>query len=212
MTQTIEIRNNHFVLHPLGGAYWQEKEMLLIADVHLGKATHFRKEGIAIPLKTMHKNYFNLDKLIEYFKPKTISFLGDLFHSKINKEWLYFEDWCSEVSAKLILIKGNHDIIAEEKFKNLDILLMEDWQSNSFFLTHHPEEAEGVFNICGHVHPGIHLKGPGRQKLKLPCFYQTENQLILPAFGDFTGNFSLKPTKKDKVFAVTPDEVILVSG
>jgi metallophosphoesterase superfamily enzyme len=45
----IEIRDNHFDLLIQKAIFWQEKQTLLIGDLHLGKITHFRKEGIAIP-------------------------------------------------------------------------------------------------------------------------------------------------------------------
>jgi len=78
-------------------------------------------------------------------------------------------------------------------------------------LTHHPEEREDLFTICGHIHPGIRLKGPGKQTLKLPCFHKKTHQLILPAFGEFTGSHTISPDKEDEIFVITSDEVILVA-
>jgi len=34
--------------------------------------------------------------------------------------------------------------------------------------------------------------------------------MIFPAFGEFTGNYYLVPTEKDKVYAITKNEVIEV--
>ena len=108
----------------------------------------------------------------------------------------------------LILIAGNHDIISPVKYEKLDIDIYSEFQSNGFLLTHHPEDREGFFNFCGHIHPGIRLGGIGRQVLKLSCFFKTENQLILPAFGTFTGNYYLEPQPGNQVFAITKNEVI----
>ena len=37
-------------------ALWKEDERLLvIADVHLGKVSHFRKHGISIPARSQHR-------------------------------------------------------------------------------------------------------------------------------------------------------------
>jgi metallophosphoesterase superfamily enzyme len=55
------------------------------------------------------------------------------------------------------------------------------------------------------------MKGVGRQFVKLPCFYKTETQLILPAFGNFTGKHILNPSEKDEIFAIVEGEVICVS-
>jgi metallophosphoesterase superfamily enzyme len=80
-----------------------------------------------------------------------------------------------------------------------------------FFFTHHPSEEEGCFNFSGHLHPAIRLRGMGRQSLRLPCFFRNEKQMILPAFGEFTGSHVLSPGKKDHIYAIASNEVIDVS-
>src|SRR4051812_31565878 len=101
MTIKINIKNNHFVLHPTGAIFWEDKNALLISDVHLGKVSHFRKHGMAIPGNAASKNFEQLTIAIDFFKPETIIFLGDLFHSKINKEWDLFEQWVCNINAKI---------------------------------------------------------------------------------------------------------------
>jgi DNA ligase-associated metallophosphoesterase len=212
MTQNLQINGHNFVLHPEGVVFWKERSMLLIADVHLGKSTHFRKNGLAVPITVTEKNYKRLDKSVSFFKPDSICFLGDLFHSHLNKEWALFEKWVKTQTTNFILITGNHDIISPHKFEALQFSLTPKLYLDSFLLTHHPTDTEnGIFNFCGHIHPGIRLRGEGRQVLKLPCFFKSAQQLILPAFGDFTGNFTMSPKKEDQVFVITPEEVILVS-
>lgn len=185
--------------------------MLLIADVHLGKVSHFRKHGSAVPAKAIHKNFTELNKVVKYFNPEIICFLGDLFHSSLNTEWQLFKKWVEKTNKKIVLIAGNHDIISPVKYEELNIKIYSEWVLKNFLLTHHPEEREGLFNFSGHIHPGIRLSGFGGRSLKLSCFFQTENQLILPAFGTFTGNFYLEPKPGDQVFAITKNEVILVT-
>jgi len=36
-TETITLHQQTFTLHPSGAMYWHETQMLLVADVHLGK-------------------------------------------------------------------------------------------------------------------------------------------------------------------------------
>ncbi len=207
---SIQILDNNFTLHPLGGMFWQEKSMLLISDVHLGKIAHFRKFGAAVPRKAVHKNYLLLDKIVSHFNPFQICFLGDLFHSTLNKEWELFENWVSKTPSEIILVSGNHDIISPHKFEELGIPIFQELILDDFLLTHHPEEREGLFNFCGHIHPAIKLKGFGRQNLRLSCFFKSKNQLIFPAFGEFTGTYTLKPKKNDEVFVIVEDEVVKV--
>lgn len=206
----IKIHSQTFHLHPTGAAFWKEKDALLIADVHFGKISHFRKYGSAIPEQAIQKNFERLNRVIANFQPQQLIFLGDLFHSALNQEWALFEAWQKEQSAKITLISGNHDIISPQKYKNLGIAVLQDFNRDNFRLTHHPEARDENFNICGHIHPGYRLKGQGKQHMKLRCFFQRQNQLILPAFGAFTGNYYLKPQRGEKVFLCAETTVIAV--
>ncbi len=209
-SMNISVRQQNFTLHPLGGLFWEEKSLLLISDVHLGKVNHFRKFGAAVPRKAIHKNIMLLDKIVSDFQPFQICFLGDLFHSSLNKEWELFENWVGKTPAEIILVSGNHDIIAPEKYRQLNVEIFPELIIDDFLLTHHPEEREGLFTFCGHIHPAVKLYGFGRQKLRLPCFFKSKNQMILPAFGEFTGTYTMNPSKNDEVYAIVEDAVVKV--
>lgn len=204
----ITIHNQNFVLHPCGAAFWEEKKILLISDLHLGKIAHFRKHGMAIPEKAVQENFTRLNNVLHLFDAETIIFLGDLFHSKINNEWDFFADWTKTVTQQLILVEGNHDIISKKYYADLNIEIHTEIILDDFLLTHHPSKRENFFNLCGHIHPGIKLKGMGKQFLSLSCFFRKPDQLIFPAFGEFTGNFYLIPEENDKVYVLAKDEVI----
>ena len=213
MPQTLTINNQHFQLHSCGALFWEETQMLLIADVHLGKVSHFRKHGSAVPKKAIEKNFSLLTKVIKEYKPAVVCFLGDLFHSVLNIEWDMFASWrLLHMKEKFILIAGNHDIISPVKFEELGIHISKEWEIGNILLTHHPEKREGFFNLCGHIHPGVALQGLGRQALKLPCFFKTKDQMILPAFGQFTGNYILEPAEGDEIYALADHEVVKVTG
>jgi DNA ligase-associated metallophosphoesterase len=211
MTLEIKIKNNHFQLHPSGAIYWVERKMLLISDVHLGKVTHFRKHGIPLPQDSVHANFVQLTTVADYFEPKIICFLGDLFHSKMNSEWQLFEEWVNTRPENFILVTGNHDILSPHHYENIGMVIATELLVKDFLFTHEPEERDGYFTFCGHIHPGVTLRGFGRQSLDLPCFFQTSNQLILPAFGEFTGKYFLEPAENDVIYAIAKEEVILVN-
>ena len=192
MSIEIQINSHKFILHPSGAIYWKDKKMLLIADVHLGKVAHFRKHGAPIPANAAYKNLEELTEISNFFQPETICFLGDLFHSK----------------AGIILISGNHDIIPQYLYQEIGVKIYDALIIEEFLFTHHPTPTEGLFNFYGHIHPGVHLRGVGRQYLRFSCFYKSVNSLILPAFGNFTGKHILKPSKNDEVFAIVEGEVI----
>lgn len=212
MTLEIDINSRTFVLHCSGAVYWVEKRMLLISDVHLGKVSHFRRHGSAIPGQAMFKNFLKLDAAVQYFEPETICFLGDLFHSTLNNEWQLFEEWVNRTQQPIVLVAGNHDIISPLKYEDLGIRIVSEWVLDNFLLTHYPEEREGLFSLSGHIHPAVLLEGMGRQFLKLPCFFRSPHQMILPAFGEFTGTYVMEPKESDTVYVITKEDVVLVEG
>ena len=78
-----------------------------------------------------------------------------------------------------------------------------------FLFTHEPlENKSNYYNLAGHLHPGVKLRGKGKQTHRLACFYFDQNGGILPAFGAFTG-LSTLPIKKDvQVFAIVEGQVM----
>ncbi|MEN0049174.1 MAG: ligase-associated DNA damage response endonuclease PdeM [Bacteroidota bacterium] len=205
----------HFHLHAYKAIYWQEQKALLIADLHLGKVKHFRKSGFAVPSSASNENWDKLIALLLEFKPKQVLFLGDLFHSEYNDIWEELGKLIRQFSAiKFILVKGNHDILSEENYEVVDLEVCEELLLPPFLLTHHPQEANDLphYNLAGHIHPSVRLKGDGKQYLRLPCFYFGLRQGILPAFGSFTGTATIQPKKQDRVFVIVEEEVIEVSG
>ncbi|MFD0796191.1 ligase-associated DNA damage response endonuclease PdeM [Maribacter chungangensis] len=211
MTHPIQIHNQNFKMHASGVLFWEDRSMLLISDVHLGKVSHFRKFGAAVPQQAVQKNFTAMDTAITFFNPKTVLFMGDLFHSSLNTEWELFETWVTAQSVQFILVSGNHDIISPLKYEALGVEVIEELVLNTFLFTHHPEERDGFFNFCGHIHPAIKLTGFGRQMVRLPCFYKSPLQMILPAFGTFTGTYTLEAKKDCEVFALLGDAVLPVT-
>ncbi len=207
----IQIKDETFILHPSGAVFWESKKVIIIADVHLGKVTHFRKYGIAIPQNAISENFRKITDVLDYFEPEKIIFLGDLFHSSKNAEWDLFEKWLSNHNQETYLIIGNHDIIDKKHYNSIDVIVIEMLEIEDFFFTHHPTEKDNLFNFSGHIHPGIILRGLGLQSLKLRCFFQKPNQMILPAFGEFTGKFILKPKSNHHIFAIAGNEVIMIN-
>ena len=203
----IQIHQEDFQLDALAALFWPKYPTLFIADVHLGKTEHFRKNGAAIPQGIGSQNYKRLDLLLKKYQPQRVYFLGDLFHSDKNQDWEKFEYWIAQQNTQFTLIKGNHDIIPDFLLERSSIDIINEWRKDGFLFCHHPQEKETDFVICGHVHPGFRLRGHARQHLKLACFYKTKNQLILPAFGAFTGKHFIKPQDGDEVFLINESSI-----
>lgn len=211
----ISIRDQTLHLHPLRAIYWEEERTLLIADLHLGKAAHFRKQGLAAPAAVSQTNFGNLKKLLAAFAPAKVLILGDLFHSSLNKVWNKFADFIQQYpTVSFELVKGNHDILPASAYENTLLKIhLPPLEAGPFIFSHYPLEdfPDDLYNFYGHLHPGVYLEGWGGQNLKLPCFHFTSRQAVLPAFGSFTGLSMMATRACDRVFVIAEDEVMEVS-
>lgn len=211
-TQTVTLAGEELILHPLKAIYWPREKAFLIADFHLGKGAHFRRNGIMVHSAIDMVNLKNLNILLKSFPVEKVLFLGDLFHSRYNQEWLSFEKYIKQQPGIAFhLVMGNHDILPESIYTASNLIVHKEfYQMDPFYFSHKPLEEfpKGLFNLAGHIHPGVMLKGGAKQYMRLPCFYFSENQGIMPAFGEFTGLSMLKPKKKDKVFVSVDKSVI----
>jgi DNA ligase-associated metallophosphoesterase len=206
--------DQNLLLLPEKAIYWMEQQILIVADIHLGKVGHFRKAGIAIPRKMEQDDLAELSDLIHRYSPKTIVLLGDLFHSELNNDWGWLVLWRSMFShIRIILVLGNHDILNKALYHDLQFELFEHFNAGPFRFSHEPIEKNllahiNLYVLSGHLHPGVLLKGAGRQMLTLPCFHFGKQQGILPAFGKFTGKVRMKNSKGDRIFAVLQDKIV----
>lgn len=174
-----------------------KSSILLIADCHFGKATHFRKNHLPIPSDYIEADLHQLIQILEFFNPLDCIFLGDLFHSDLNKEWELFADAIGQFNCTFHLVAGNHDILSEDHYKACGLHLHPELALNSeIILTHEPYQKEGYLNICGHIHPGISIHAKGRQRLSLPCFCISKKTLYMPAFGNLTGHVNIRNFEK----------------
>lgn len=212
--QSAIVAGQTFLLHPYRAAYWEEADTLLIADLHLGKARHFRREGIPVPSAVGNENWDKLIALLLEFEPGRVLLLGDLFHSVYNSAWEEFGELLEQFAhIRFELVLGNHDILDAHHYERVGLHIYPDTLLESPFLfTHEPLEEipEGVYNICGHLHPGVKLYGGGGS-LRLPCFHFGEQQGIFPAFGAFTGLAIMRARRTDAIYVVTDEAVIAAS-
>jgi uncharacterized protein len=211
-----KLLNQDLLLLPQKAIYWQQEKALIVADVHLGKVGHFRKAGIAVPRDMEQNDLAVLSDLIAEHHPEKIIFLGDLFHSDMNADWQWFELWRQQFpNLEIILIKGNHDIIDERHYRQLNIAIYAELLIGPFLMLHHPLTAAQIekntaYAFCGHIHPGISLTGKARQAITLSCFAFGDKQAILPSFGKFTGRVAICNSATDRIFAVVKDKVIAI--
>lgn len=211
------VNNNTFWVSPDRCLFWEEQNILILSDLHLGKAGHFRKAGIPVPKDVNKADLQRLITQLLFFKADRVIIVGDFTHSAANKELELFRKWRNDFPLfRFDLVKGNHDILEDHWYIETGIILhQKELLINGFCFRHENETTDpltqpgcGHFTISGHVHPGIRMSGRGKQELRLPCFYFTDKQCILPAFSKFTGTYKVEPKKNDVVYAITGTELI----
>jgi DNA ligase-associated metallophosphoesterase len=203
--------------------FWEEEKALIVSDLHFGKTGHFRKSGIAIPPSVYREDLQRLVVQIQYFQPRELIIVGDMFHSHANKELELFLKWRSDLAGIHIrLVRGNHDILKDEWYQQAGIDLSSQTLSRKDFHFVHDisdqlKQRDGfIKNISeersyffsGHIHPGIRLNGMGKQSLCFPCFYFGKKYAVLPAFSRFTGVAMIYPAAEEEVFAIVNQELI----
>lgn len=211
------IGSDHFVLSSERTLFWENEQTLIVADLHIGKTGHFRKSGIAVPQSVYKEDLQRLMTQILFFKADKLIIVGDLSHSHANRELDLFLRWRRDFSSLDIkLARGNHDILDAQWYAEAAIEVHEKpLQIGSHQFIHDVLEpgivlAEGLHTFSGHVHPAVSIRGKGKQALRFPCFYFTDNYCILPAFSRFTGSYTVEPGKNDHAYALVEKDIILL--
>jgi len=199
-----------FLLDAAKVIFWENESALVISDVHLGKAGHFRKHGIPVPQSIHFRDFSKMDALIKKYNPKKIIFLGDLFHSESNNEWNDLISWSEhKTGIEMILVEGNHDRLTSKFYENTKFVLAHTYKLEQLVLSHEPIETKS-FNLFGHIHPAMGIQSSPRQSQTYPCFYFGEKTAIMPAFGAFTGTYRITPEKGCQVFCIDENQLIRI--
>ncbi|MBL7741967.1 MAG: ligase-associated DNA damage response endonuclease PdeM [Chitinophagaceae bacterium] len=212
------VGEEHLVVSAERTLFWENESTLIVADLHAGKTGHFRKAGIGIPQQVYKDDLHRLLTQILFFKAERLIIVGDLTHSLINKEMDLFRKWRKDFSTLDVhLVKGNHDILEDTWYSEADITVShKELLLKKFLFVHDVETdnitaAKGQYIFSGHLHPGIIIRGKGRQSLRFPCFYFTKNFCVLPAFSRFTGTYLVEPGKDEHAFAVIEKDIVPIN-
>lgn len=206
--KNITLNNDIFTLTNQRAVFWKKEKALILSDLHIGKTAHFRKNGIALANHIMKSDLERLSFLIEYFEPEKFIVVGDLLHAGDNSDVDEFCSWRSQYpDLQFYLIEGNHDRLSAKLEEKLCLnFKSESLTINGFTFIHDFEETLPEFQITGHIHPGVVLNSAVK-KIRLPCFVQTRNQLLLPAFSEFTGLDTRNIPKGGTFFVFTDSDI-----
>ena len=209
------ILGNTFLLSASRCIFWEEEKILIMSDLHLGKTGHFRKSGIAIPQAIFKEDMQRLVTQLQIFKPRQVIIIGDMFHSYDNKEHEFFLKWRQDFAdIPIHLVKGNHDILKEAWYAKAGITINKcELTIGDFVFVHDFNDCsipDKGYIFSGHIHPGVTVRGAGRQSLHFPCFYFGKEYAVLPAFSKFTGTYTIEPKAGESVFALVEQTLVKI--
>lgn len=172
---------------PQGALFWPTRRALLVADLHLEKASWFARLGQMLPPYDSIATLADLTALAASTGAAEIWCLGDSFHDRHGCDRLPARAREMLVAltgaTRWTWITGNHDPgIADHCGGEI----VEEAEVDGLLLRHEADPAEPRPELSGHFHPKLRVRHRGRQ-VSRRCFVATTRKLILPAFGALTG-------------------------
>ncbi|HEX3423730.1 MAG TPA: ligase-associated DNA damage response endonuclease PdeM [Sphingomicrobium sp.] len=170
-----------------GALFWPARSALLVADLHLEKASWFARLGQFLPPYDSHATLAALAIEVERCGAERLYCLGDSFHDALGSERLpaSARSLLTDLTSRLdwTWIVGNHD----PGFEDLCGGRIEvEVEAGGIILRHEALRGELRPEISGHFHPKLRLHLRGRQ-VSRRCFVLSSSKLIMPAFGALTG-------------------------
>jgi DNA ligase-associated metallophosphoesterase len=176
-----------FVPGAEGALYWPARQALLVADLHLEKASWFARLGQFLPPYDSHATLTALAREVERTGARRLYCLGDSFHDRFGCDRLpaAARALLEKMTAALdwTWIVGNHDPGFSDHCGGR---LAEELEVGGIVLRHEAVREDSRPEMSGHFHPKLRVHLHGRQ-VSRRCFVVSETKLILPAFGSLTG-------------------------
>lgn len=181
-----------FVLTDNRALFWPRENALLVADLHLEKASFFAKHGQMLPPYDSRETLGRLAEALRETGARRVFCLGDNFHDSEGS--LRLEDHAAGMLSALtratdwVWITGNHDPEMEARHGGA---LAEELEVAGMVLRHHAKAGETRPELSGHFHPRVQVT-VHRRHIRRPCAVvahngETSGRVILPAFGALTG-------------------------
>ncbi|MGN7929646.1 ligase-associated DNA damage response endonuclease PdeM [Sphingopyxis sp. 22461] len=188
---TFDFAGQQFQMLPDRALFWPRHGALIVADLHLEKASWYAALGQPLPPYDSHDTLDRLAALAAETGARAIWCLGDSFHDQGAAERIVpaVADrlFGQAASAKLLWIAGNHDGLTGGAWGGE---VADELVIDGIVFRHQSIGREARPEISGHFHPKLRLNIRGRS-VSRPCFAGDGQRLILPAFGALTGGLAV---------------------
>ncbi|RIV85694.1 ligase-associated DNA damage response endonuclease PdeM [Aurantiacibacter zhengii] len=187
---------DEFVLTKSRALFWPRENALLVADLHLEKASFFARHGQLLPPYDSRETLERLATALRETGARRVYTLGDNFHDSDGSRRLepYAEGMLAALTRATdwVWITGNHDPAMEAKSGGT---IAEELEVAGMVLRHMAKKGETRPELSGHFHPRVQVKIHHRH-IRRPCAVVSHNgdescgRMILPAFGALTGGMN----------------------
>jgi hypothetical protein len=175
-----------------GALFWPDRQALLVADLHLEKASWFARLGQFLPPYDSHATLTALAAAVDETGATRLYCLGDSFHDRFGCERLpaSARTLLTELTDRLdwTWIVGNHDPGFADHCGGK---LADEVEIAGIVLRHEAVRDDPRPEMSGHYHPKLRLHVKGRQ-VSRRCFVVSPTKVILPAFGSLTGGLDAR--------------------
>jgi DNA ligase-associated metallophosphoesterase len=167
--------------------FWPRERALVVADLHLEKASFYAKHGQLLPPYDSRATLERVASAIRRTGARRIFCLGDNFHDSAGPARM--EPHAAGMLAALtratdwVWITGNHDAALAGEIGGT---LADAMTVGGVRLRHQARPGETSPELSGHYHPKLAVSARGR-RIARPCAVASDTRLILPAFGALTG-------------------------
>jgi DNA ligase-associated metallophosphoesterase len=186
--------NEQFLANADGALFWPRRRALLFADLHFEKASFFARFGQFLPPHDTMDTLLRIERLMEQTEAQELWCLGDNFHDIAGHNRLStaargkLDSLTNSIDWNWIT--GNHDPSSE---LSVGGQVRSEAHVDGFHLIHQTSATSGEVEISGHWHPKLSVK-VRNHRISRRCFVRTQRQLIMPAFGAFTGGLDVHDT------------------
>lgn len=188
---SFEFNGEEFALVQERALYWPRERALLVADLHLEKASYYAKHGQMLPPYDSRETLERVALAIRETGARRVFTLGDNFHDSAGPARL--EPHAAGMLAALVRatdwvwITGNHDSRMEATAGGS---LAEELAVAGLMLRHQAKAGETKPEVSGHYHPRLQITVRERS-IRRPCaVVSSSGRMILPAFGALTGGMN----------------------